>query len=280
MTGQHNPYRASDITLAALAAAGVIVVAWQAYRFAAPFGLLRDWQLGWFGQYFPGLSVLVLLALVAVVAGLAPLVTSRKRAALMDGERARRRARQLYLVLAFVTAAFAAGLVAALVPLLTMPNDRAPAVRVDARAAGLAQGPATLVGRIVPGKAIVFRRTVGLATRRVQFVAVERGAGATKARYLIEVPTATAGDNRTEHRGLLVQNALPADAILALEESGQPVARPYAVLFMTAASASWAASAFVVQLGLLTLVSLAATIIQRGIARRLAAPPRLPGGAA
>lgn len=269
-------YRASDIGLGVAIAAMVLLVAWQAYVFAPPFELMRAWQLRWLGLYFPGFSVLLALVLVALLGSGAIWLAQRGEGARLSPEaRALAGARRLYLILALVTAGLGVALIVALAPLMRLPADDKAPTRVDARAPGLGQGPAVLVGRLVPGKAFVFDRALGPSRRQAQLVAVAPGADG-KIRYLVELPQGVTRDNRLEHRGLLVPNALPSDALMAFEEAGQPVARPYAVLFLTSASASWASSTFVVQLALLTLVALVATIFQYQVARRLAAPPRMP----
>jgi len=257
------------------AGAAILMTAWLAFSFHSLTSLFEAYQVAWFKTHFSALTFLLLLAGPVGLGIVAWQLKNRNEPSPTSArELLIAQARQTYHAFLGVCGLAALLLLFVLISWGLAPSNGGARPRISANAPKLAEGGVTLIGRTVAGKAVIYEKTMLLASRRMQFVPVETMEAAHPAvRYIIEVPPTSEQVNRAEYAGIAVKNGLPAQVIEQFAGAGYTIAKPYAVIYNNAESLNWSTKLLVAQLALVLIALAIATFIQRTAYRRALASP-------
>lgn len=271
------------IASAALAIICMLLFLWWAAHYEALVEWLGEWQFATFGRYFPSLTVALAVGLLAMPVALLVAWFRRRRL-----QRAARqglvspqdrvlvavngalRGRIFFLVVAAFAAVWALG---AVLTLLSAPKAEGPVVTITgSETAPIAEGPARFAPGRTLGRVGRLEEFVGLAGR-VTYVAPVRPVGARTGpvRFFTEVERLAGPVPRFVplRQGVLEGRGLPGELVNLYRGDGlETVDRPF-LLVRDAGWPRWRPIVLAVQLALVALIALAASLLLQRQARRL-----------
>ena len=268
---------------AALAVVVMLLFLWWATWYESIVEWLGEWQFATFGRYFPSLTVALAVGLLGVPVALIVAWFRRRRRQQDEREglvsqrdrvlvalNGALRGRIFFLVVAGFAAAWA---ISALFTLLTVPNAEGTVVTITgSETAPIAEGPA----RFAPGRGLGrvgrFEEYVGIAGRTT-YVAPVRPIGARKGpvQFFTEVERLAGPVPRfvAIRQGVLVRRGLPGELVnLYRGDSVETIDRPF-LLVRDASWPRWRPIVLGVQLALVALIAVVASLLLRRQARRL-----------
>ena len=260
---------------------------WEANRYSGLYALLAEWQFEQFGQYWPALT----LALLILVFGspFAGLLRSRDHADRRDlpDRRGREAAVSTSSRFARLLFAFAGGLAgAALLTLLwtlTLPRiaPAGPLVALgSSRAIDPPLGAATVRGRPAYTRTSAFAQDLLVTSRAVRFAPIlAPGEDDRTIRYFVELLPDDFGPQRatptvSDFNGVLMRNTLPGSIVRLYRYAGYRIDSPSYVLYTSDKTLRWPYYVTAAQLAIGALLSLLAALLQRRHVRRISGAPR------
>lgn len=272
------------IASAAWAIVCLLVFVWWASHYQSLVERLGEWQFATFGGYFPSLTVVLVVTLLAAPVALLIAVERRRqlRAAERDGlvtprdrvtvaVNAALRGVTFFRVVAAVAGLCTLG---ALLTLLGLPPTTGRPAVVTGREDSVvsAEGPARFAAGRTIGRVARLEENVGLA-RRVTYVAPVRPIGARTGpvRYFTQVERLAGPQPRFVplRDGILTVEGAPRELVNLYRAAGETTVDRPALLARSAAHLRWRPIVLAVQLALVALLSFGAAALLRRQARRL-----------
>ena len=261
----------------------LLAFTWWASRYSSLVEWLGEWQFTHLGEYYPSLTVVLCVALLATPVLAIVLLRRRERrrraervAPIVGAERAEiainaaERGRIFFLAVTGVALLCALW---ALLSLLSLPPSEGPLVTIDrANAETVRPGPARFAATRSLGPVALLRENVGFVQRVMYVAPVTLGSDTSgSVRFFTEVDRLAAPTPRFSsiRKGVLEANGLPGELINLYRGAGvQAADRPY-LLVADAARLRWRPLVLAAQLALLAIVAAIAALLLRRQARRL-----------
>ena len=246
-----------------------LVLLWQATSYRGIMALIGEWQFNAFGRHYPTFNY-VLLVFLLCLPGYLLFLRPRKRAVAERPEAATfRSARALFKAIVAATIGLGVAALVILIVMLFLPRENGPGQTIDLgrpAPAVLAEGPATISGRIL------YERTAGfdedmLFTRRSFRFAPIVGPRQTSSdiRFFVQLPPfdATARGPAASMTGVLKRNGLPGEIVRLFRYAGFQVEEPNYVLFVEPAAMRWPYWTLIVQFLVGAVLALMIGLVQR-----------------
>lgn len=241
---------------------------WQVVQYNGVMALLAEWQFNSFGHYYPSLTYLALVALLASP-GLLLFLRVRQR----DSEQ-RMAAATLRSAIVFrrvvlgLAAACTLAAIATLLLLLTLPRSGGTSNSIDLSQPLIAlpsEGPTTITGAILYDRTAAFEENMLVAGRTLRFAPIVSPQSASlDLQFFVELPAEAAPQigATSSMRGVLRRNALPGEIVQLFRYAGYRVEPPHYVLFASEAAMRWPYYKVAGELGLVALLFLAVGLWQ------------------
>lgn len=258
---------------------------WEIIRYDGLMALLAEWQFNTLGHYYPSVTYLALVALLASP-GLLLFLRVRRRDS--DQRLAAATLRSATIFRRAVLGLSAACLVAALVTLmlvLALPTNAGTPRAIDLAQPVVtmpSEGATTIRGAILYDRTAAFGEDLAVARRTLRFapIVAPHSAG-VDLQFFLELPpqTASQAGGVSAMTGVLKRNALPGEIAQLFRYAGYRVEPPYYVLFVSDATMRWSYFAVAGELGLVALLFLAVGLWQHRRVKwleRAIIPPVVP----
>jgi hypothetical protein len=262
-------------------AAGVLL--WQTIAYRGIPSAFAEWQFDRFGQYFPVLTLLLLVALFGFP--IFYFLFRRHRIRLQsrnvpmeETALLQAHAKVFRNRLAWLAGGFA---VAALLPLFFALGQPSGSGKVNpvsvASTAAPAEGATALSGTIRFDRAATLNETLLLMRWQRRFAPVQPASGSlSRLRYFVELRDGeTQAPSGAPRQGILERGGLPGELAALYRNAGYEIAEPHYILFASSASMRWPYLAFAGQLGFLALLFGAAAAVQSRRLRKMRDEPRM-----
>lgn len=250
---RHRPRWRRAIAVWAILVA--LVLLWQMLAYRGAMALAAEWQFDTFGRYYPALTYVLLVALLA-----SPLWWLARDRPAAEAPVTLPGPGFIRALLGVALGCAAASALAALA-MLAQPDGDGAAARVtigSAAATTPAEGATVLVGDAIGDRVAGLSEDVFVARRSFRFVPVLAPDGADRTvRYFAEIDAAnTLAVARRDGSltGILKHDALPGELVRLFRYAGIDVAREYHVLFASRDSLQWPYRVLAVELALVALL--------------------------
>ena len=269
---------------------------WEIVRYDGLMALLAEWQFNTFGHYYPSVTYLALVAVLASPGLLFFLRVRQRESEQRLAAATLRSAMTFRRVLLGLSAACLVAAIATLLLLLALPASTGTPRRIDLAQPVVAlptEGPTTIDGAILYDRTAAFGEDLLVARRTLRFapIVAPRSPG-VDLQFFVELPDETMANAGTASSmtGTLKRNALPGEVVQLFRYAGYRVEPPYYVLFASEAAMRWPYFEIAGELGLVALLFLAVGLWQHRRVKWLeeavasprevvAAPPSEPGPA-
>jgi hypothetical protein len=261
----------------ALGLIGLLLAAIGGWFYTGLNNRLGEWQFANFGLYLNLTTILIFVALIALIWRIGRALAKRDKSKAGDDEEIRKNltfttlAQKLvaWLAVALLFSAAVAYIYMALLP----SSDKDARQITILQAANGAEGPARLLGTTAIGPSARYSQGFLFWKRTYYFmpVASERRIDkSTEATVFIEVPAKLAQSKAAiSINGILRRDALPDEVATMYRNAKFPVAQSASVMFASDASSDWSARVLVYDLLLLGVMSFAFGLMLKKRRQRL-----------
>lgn len=241
---------------------------WEVVSYSGLMALLAEWQFNVFGSFYPSVTYLVLVALLASP-GLLLFLRVRPRDSEQRLSLATLRSAIVFRrVMLGIGAACLAAVVVTLLLVLTLPTSVGTPRRIDLAQPVVSlpsEGPTTIDGAILYDRTAAFNEDVIVTRRNLRFAPIiAPGFTGTDLQFFVELPPETQprAGGTASMTGVLKRNALPGEIVRLYRYAGFSVEPPYYVLFASNTALRWPYFELAVELGLVALLFLALGVWQ------------------
>lgn len=264
---------------------------WEAWSYSGTFAKLSEWQFGSFKKSWPTVTfgALVLLfsapGLVLIRRGKAGRTDADDDTGPHDDartasevERALKRAVGLRKLLFYVGMASAISAFVALAGVLFLPRFGTPRQVITVGAEpqdGIANGPATLVGRAILSRTATMGQDFVILDKEARFAPIVPESDGGEVRYFVQLtPAETAGDRGGDHMvkvsGVLLRDSLPGPILRLYRNVGIRVSDTHYILYRYPATMRRPYFLTAIQMSVIALVMFALWWLQnRHIGKKL-----------
>lgn len=236
---------------------------WEIVTYSGLMALLAEWQFNVLGSFYPSVTYLALVALLASP-GLLLFLRVRKRDSDQRlGLATLRSATVFRRVVLGIGGACLAAAVVTLLFILTLPTSTGTPRTIDLTQPVVSlpsEGATTISGTILYDRTAAFNEDVVVSRRNLRFAPiVAPGSNSTALQFFVELPpeTAPAPGGATAMTGVLKRNALPGEIVRLYRYAGYTVEPPYYVLFANDTALRWPYFELAIELAIVALLFLA-----------------------
>lgn len=277
MTGRIKSRRRAAIETSGLSCWVALVALfflWQAIGYRGVISWLGEWQFDTFGVYYPTLTY-VLIVVVLAAPGLLLFLKPRTQSE-REGPAAAtlRSSRSFERVLLGISAAFGVAMLLALLTIFGLPDDKGAvqtiALDQPVEAAPI-EGPTTISGHILYANTALMDENLLVTRRATHFVPIATSDADRNLRYFVELDASSPRPSHqaTSVTGILKYNGLPGEIVRLFRHAGFGVDVPNYVLFSNQAAMRWPHFILAAEMTLGALLFLALYFWQRRNVRKL-----------
>lgn len=215
---------------------------WQIVQYRGLMAFLAEWQFNFLGRYYPSLTYVALVALLASPAIVIFLKVRRRHSEQRLAAATLRSALVFRRVVYSIAALCSVAAIITLLMLLVLPRGAGEPHNIDLAQPAVAlpaEGPTTINGTILFDRTAAFDKKWFFTRHDMRFApVVAPGAIATDLQFFIELPPESAArpSAGVSMTGILKKDALPGEIIQLYRYAGYRVEAPYYVLFSDEAS--------------------------------------------
>jgi hypothetical protein len=254
----------------------VTIFLWlQATRYAGLPSILAEWEFDRFGESYPMINYILLVALFSSPALL--LLPRRRRRSEITPQRGLvrlvARGRGVLRLLVGLIAGVVLAVLVLVVEITGLPSAYGTPKRIDVAAVGdgyVPEGPTVLVGNLRPDRTALYDQNLLLARRHYRFVPMQPASrGDATLRFFVAIDdTGGAASLAAAPVGILRRASLPGEVARLYRDAGYAVSSSNYVLYPNRSSMYWPFVTPLAQLAVALLVlAIAASLIQRQLRR-------------